>query len=453
MVSLLLCLLLVQLRWSLCSTVLDNLLQQTNIAFLSQRDVMGEIHVNQVGLVGVELCSMFGSVGEGGDVIAEMLQAGVQMFVMDINYDEEAKRWQLCGSMGLGEALSAVSEQIDLFLPTLYTDIVVLALRGDVAAADANSEALRDAIRHIEQWVIPANTVRQVWPQLNNLLYGQERRVFVVSLDEELRDALGEEAYGPDVVTYVKGNDTIDCEDLTGSWKFLERDFRLADVQEYVRCGYSPVITGNSVAGMTDLVALVKAARLWSWAPGEPTTDITTRDVRRCASLAYNSTTQRAAWRATACRQLLPLLCQSADDRYRWQVAPNHFTFEHASYNGVCPAGYKASLPRTALEQRELERYLSENYPSDEQYWIHLNSISVEKCWVVGGPETPCPYMGVVSTRNFAAMIMTSSVLVLCLLVLIILLNLVRVPVQDNRRSWKRALSSYSKAETEGVPM
>lgn len=393
---------------------------------------------------------MFETVGDGQDTLAAMLQTGVQTLVMDIGYDEDAGGWQMCGRTSLSEGISTVSRQIERLFPTLYANLVVLVLRG--GAAEAHYEALRDAIGRVGRWTYSAEKVKATSPHLNSLLDDQEKRVLVVALDDSLCEALGTVAFGPEDVAYVEGNDTIDCSEHTDSWSFIEREFHWTDVREYVRLGCSPVITGKSVANISELEALVKVAQVWSWGAGEPALTDANSEMQRCASLGYDSATERATWKSTSCRQNLPVLCQAVNDRYSWLVGTRNLRFDQLNMDS-CPSGYKPSVPRTPLEQREVERYLSEHHPSDGQYWIYLNSISVEKCWVVGGPETPCPYVALVSTRNFAAMIVTSSILVLLLLVLIILLDLVRVPIQDNRRSWKRALGSYSKAETEGVPM
>ena len=55
------------------------------------------------------------------------------------------------------------------------------------------------------------------------------------------------------------------------------------------------------------------------------------------------------------------------------------------------------------------------NYP----IWIDLNDITVENCFVSGGPYAQCPYQETVTTDKFVRMIAPSFVVAMVVLVLI----------------------------------
>lgn len=159
-------------------------------------------------------------------------------------------------------------------------------------------------------------------------------------------------------------------------------------------------------------------------------------------------------WRVDNCYNSNIGLCRYKNTAFKWLVRSNKATyFDFDSYQGSkCPDQYTFNIPRTPLEQRSLISYLKNASFPDTQIWIDLNSISVSNCWVSGGPYASCPYEKVISRRNFVKMMVPASVCSFALLCIVVYLSVLKVPIYDNRKNWRRVINKISKSELEGVP-
>ncbi|GMG20062.1 unnamed protein product [Ambrosiozyma monospora] len=126
---------------------------------------------------------------------------------------------------------------------------------------------------------------------------------------------------------------------------------------------------------------------------------------------------------------------------------------------------WELALPYSSVLQRHLESLIpnttdsassssdDDTTTSDDEivgYWIDINSLSAEYCWV-SGINSNCPYQKIVSVRRFAEMITPSSTIAGFLLLLILALHFDSVPIHRNTNHWKRLLNEKLKDEYEGV--
>ncbi|ODV63771.1 Mtc6p ASCRUDRAFT_5709 [Ascoidea rubescens DSM 1968] len=92
----------------------------------------------------------------------------------------------------------------------------------------------------------------------------------------------------------------------------------------------------------------------------------------------------------------------------------------------------------------------------ENSFWVDFNSLDVEDCWVRGGAKAKCPYFldEIKDNRNFNLMMSIFSIVlgfVIGLLIFIIKMQK-HLPIQNNRKRWKKTISKYSENEYEGVP-
>ena len=144
-------------------------------------------------------------------------------------------------------------------------------------------------------------------------------------------------------------------------------------------------------------------------------------------------------WEVSNCYEKYLFACQNKLSRNEWKLnnstKRNYFDID----DDDCPEGYFFSLPRLNIEMLSLMTTVKQenvNYP----IWIDLNDITVENCFVSGGPYAQCPYQETVTTDKFVRMIAPSFVVAMVVLVLIFIEKVFRkTPIQTNRkRYWKR---------------
>lgn len=153
-------------------------------------------------------------------------------------------------------------------------------------------------------------------------------------------------------------------------------------------------------------------------------------------------------WMPKLCLDEFPVACANATSQYSWALGNRLTLYGHA--DEVCPPGFVFDCPRNALAQAALLEMLASS--GESAVWVDLNLLLVANCWVTGGENAECPYTRVVSLRNFVGMILASSVVLVVLLVVMVLLRLRHIPVQGNKRYWRREAAAASKESIEGVP-
>lgn len=242
------------------------------------------------------------------------------------------------------------------------------------------------------------------------------------------------------------------------SWRFAYDDqqqpFTNTSIKRLISEGYSPIL--NTPISSNSDISNIFSMSLWSWNTSEPLQPEQARQISadgdntrntqsayKCAALTQDG------WVVSNCYQDKYVVCRKNSRAYEWEISDSKGVYFHAE--DACPGDTVFSVPRTALQQTSLINYLG-RLGSNYSVWIDMNSIAISDCWVTGGPYASCPYQKVSSSRNFVQMLAPAAAFCGFILFGILLLRLKRVPVQDNRKHWKKLLANYTENEYEGVP-
>ncbi|AMD18641.1 HBL261Wp [Eremothecium sinecaudum] len=473
----------------------SSLTEDTALGIWSQRDVMSNITIDQVPVVGLDLgTSIFsGAVNNSNELmlLEKVLDSGVQAFIIDLTFNNSTNRWDVANTTHSLHTFVNVLERYLIRTNTnIHVNMWVLLLRfpeGAPTTADEHGQVamLENELGGIGSFIYEVSDLRREnnvgsnvttlsvgqlnWPTLHDFLYVRKKRVVVMLQDQELGNQTNR-IFGSSVLHFTSGNSTAVCPFTTQSdlinqsghsWRFLHADYETRGIKEYLRCGYSPIIRNRYNSGnISQLVPIIGAATYWSWdnhlpyLHEEDTQKGKPYAAHRCTLFRYNASSQSGSWVIADCNQKRPYICKSETSPYEWfkaDQAGNHSTYFELGRFAPCPSNHTFSLPETPLQQRSLEKYLSDNSSPDIELWIDLNSVQILNCWVTGGPDTLCPYHKK-PLGTFTEMMVPACILFAVFMVIIITLDLIRVPIQDNRRSWKRVINNYSKSETDGIP-
>ncbi|KAM3164190.1 Maintenance of telomere capping protein 6 [Lachancea thermotolerans] len=471
------------------------------IALRSQRDVLSNISIDKVPMVGVQLNEVAfrgtSNETESLEILASLLNVGVQAYMMDIEFDESYNLTISGSDTSLGTTLSTFKRFISSSNNYLNADMLVLLLRlkqnTNTSTKGApsnfpNITAILDLYLGSSTLYTPSqlaydrssgnvapsygNLNSPDWPSLNYFLYSIQKRAVVFYVDTASSDALQSPAiFNASNLNYETSNTSIVCP-LTNnaqvlntsslSWRFLQKDYSPSDIREYTMCGYSPIIDNKYNPNSINTISnVLENSLLWSWASYEPNTSDDTRSnstslvARRCAVVHYTKSNSSSYWTVANCYDRKRALCKRDGNDFEWAVTQegaSYFSHHDQDGNGFCPDNFSLSLPQTALQEKSLDNYLSQLSPEGWEIWIDLNSVSVPDCWVPDGPYASCPYQKEVSTRNFVSMITPVSVFAAVTILMLIMLSWRRVPIQDNRKRWKRVINSHLGSKAEGVP-
>jgi hypothetical protein len=243
------------------------------------------------------------------------------------------------------------------------------------------------------------------------------------------------------------------------SWRFAydsdSDEFTTESLADVVLEGYSPIVS-HSIS--TDELTSLLNSSLWSWAPNEPLTeeiaranaaesgDSLVQAAFRCAAI-----NQEGKWEVANCYDMKVIACRGEKD-FDWVLSKQSDTYFNSDDKcSDIEGNYTFSVPKTSLEQKYLRDYIK-NKEVNGTVWIDMNSIAISNCWVTGGPYASCPYQKISSHRNFVSMLTPATMMTLLLLVFIFLLRFRKVPVQKNRKHWRRIEREKSEGEYEGVP-
>lgn len=473
---------------------------QVEYGIRSQRDLMINVSIDQLPLVGVSLFDAFLKNGRNDDTrtlisFMELMQHGVQSFTVDL--ESRRNQWMLKKSnISFTKFLNVFQTYVNISDNNLSANMLVLLLRISPSnATNATSLATNetnftdildenlgrqriytpDDLRYDREYGRVYNTFNNDsvgWPALGSFLYDKRRRVVLMEISENLIHQKTPYVFnGSSVLHLDEGNATLgipktanEIQNLSAiGWKFLEASFTTTDIRQYVEIGYSPIITNEySTHDFGDIYPLLNLTILWSWKPDQPIT-ISSSNKRNqnqqltaynCAALHYTSANFSASWDVENCYARHKGLCKHRSQDYLWIISKGHdtyFEFDQHS-DSQCPDDYYFSLPKTPLEQLAVTQYLRNSSSEDAYFWIDMNSIAVSDCWVTGGPDATCPYQRSVSKRNFVSMLTPVTVCSFVILCMVFYLNLLHVPIHNNRKSWRRIVNEVSKWEVDGVP-
>ncbi|ODQ79903.1 hypothetical protein BABINDRAFT_36838 [Babjeviella inositovora NRRL Y-12698] len=242
---------------------------------------------------------------------------------------------------------------------------------------------------------------------------------------------------------------------LAESFRFIsdsdELKFTPNTFLDYIASGYSPIVN-HTIQPLSDFALFINYS-LWSWSEQELSgksvvsgydSDDDTDDYR-CATFI------ESGWSVGLCDTAYQLACRNNNDPQSWSFSTDMYAYLDTKKNDYCPSGTKFSVPQSALEQQALHAAMaSQNiaYP----IWINLNALSAVDCWVTGGALASCPYQKVISSHDYLAMVTASCVVTFAILALIIGTRFYHVPVQGNRKHWKKIMTRMKEEEFEGVP-
>ncbi|ODV93852.1 hypothetical protein PACTADRAFT_51600 [Pachysolen tannophilus NRRL Y-2460] len=259
---------------------------------------------------------------------------------------------------------------------------------------------------------------------------------------------------GFELTSYTFLNDTCQSDALengekkpfkTISNQVSEWNFTLDSYKAYIECGISPIL--NSSFSPYDSISDYLNISLWSWNVNQPTIGTGTDEDEDYTCALFDST---GGWRVGSCSEQYPIACKNTSTNFEWIIA--NISKDYFSAGDYCPAGTVFDTPRNALDNLALMKTLNLEDDDVSDVWIDLNCINVENCWVTGGPEASCPYADIITKKLLVEMITPASVVSFVLLILTILAKFDNVPIQSNRRHWKKLINEYSKDEYEGVP-
>lgn len=271
---------------------------------------------------------------------------------------------------------------------------------------------------------------------------------------------------------YYQQDDT-EIASTNSSWasaSFLGPDMALSKISHIASnltsCGISPILnqtlSSSPASQNLSLYHAIPIASIWNWAPSEPrnssTNSTTANSDYRCAFLDVRSD-YVGHWRVADCTTQYHAACRINGRPYEWTISESTIPFTSAS--GACPDGSTFAVPRTALENTYLYRQLlrlprsridpevgSPNADTSG-VWLNFHSLTVEACWVTGGPDAGCPYSFDKDAQQQRTIIVP---IVASIIALVITALTLFVKCNVNRRMSRRRKRGDGGWDYEGVP-
>ncbi|VEU23860.1 DEKNAAC105006 [Brettanomyces naardenensis] len=492
-----------------------NLSANRAIALRTQRDVSGNATVASAVVMGVNLTSVvFEPFGYNDNSLADirtLLNVGVEAMTIDAYYNEYTEDWTLCpydilasnsstgkcgdvASFNISSIVTTMNEFLSATDTVLSTNVLYILLNlNSIVYPNASSmtgiHRLGKVFQGIENLVTPEVFNVESQPTLHELLFTKDLRVFTIVVEDNLLsnttydisldlDTLfvsseiasninktQVEASGQTLVplpavyqNFNEGNISSLDDSNSSSFRFLyeteDNEYIIDSFRNTLLSGYSPIIS-RSFPNLANISSFLENS-FWSWAAGQPpvqsaaspsssgnSTVANQASVYRCAILTDHG------WTTAACSSKFRCACLNPSDSDRFVItkdASDYMSAEETCYE--LGDEYVFALPHTAMEQRDMMDMLPEGLTG---VWININSISSGNCWVEG-LITACPYQKTISRRIFIRMITPGSVVAFLLLCLIAVFQFDRVPVQKNRKHWRKLMHDQLGDEFEGVP-
>jgi hypothetical protein len=230
-------------------------------------------------------------------------------------------------------------------------------------------------------------------------------------------------------------------------------------LQNYTGCGISPVINqtlgGQTANTEVDPYRNMSISSMWSWAVGEPRNVSSLpgygkiavdSDVLRCAMMDLTS---NGHWRAGNCSNAYRAACRVDSNPYSWILSDTKQSFSDSC--NICSSGSSFDVPRTGLENTYLYHTAlssSNTTTLDDPVWINLNSIDVQYCWVMGGANATCIYIGDADNVGRRTILVPT---IAAIVILVITASTIFVKCNSNRRISRRKRVSQG-WDYEGVP-
>ncbi|KAJ5618407.1 hypothetical protein N7528_007050 [Penicillium herquei] len=235
-------------------------------------------------------------------------------------------------------------------------------------------------------------------------------------------------------------------------------------ISDMLACGMSPMLNDTlfdqSANANIDHYRNVSLSSSWAWAIGEPKGAATgggsdgVAPFDRCAIMDL---TVSGHWRSTNCSDVRRGACRVGNSPYSWALT--NATADYSHISNYCPPGSSFAVPRTALENTYLYKFLSDEPssildatstdPAYREVLLDFNSIDVTSCWVTGGPDASCPYASDPQEleRRTVIVAAVASVVICAIFALTVFIK-----CNANRRNSRRRKRVIEGWEYEGVP-
>jgi hypothetical protein len=224
-------------------------------------------------------------------------------------------------------------------------------------------------------------------------------------------------------------------------------------------CGISPVVdqtlSGKTADSDVDPYRNLSVSSLWSWSIGEPqnvsviSNDQGSGDTTELFRCAFMDLTLMGHWRAGNCSDEYRAACRAYNFPYSWVISDKAQSFSEAT--DACPSNMTFDVPRTGLENTYLyQSTLSAlNGGHEQRVWVNFNSIDVQYCWVLGGPNVTCPYT---PDGDYIARRTILIPTIAAIIILIVTALTVFVKCNSNRHTSRRRKRVVEGWDYEGVP-
>ncbi|KAG7195778.1 Maintenance of telomere capping protein 6 [Scheffersomyces spartinae] len=229
----------------------------------------------------------------------------------------------------------------------------------------------------------------------------------------------------------------------------------------FISCGYSPILNAKeySISNFTtgedvrsqDLGAIINNFLARTFLLTE-LTDVDDEESMKAATRCVVFVSDLLS-KVANCYNQYPYACQNISNPVDWFIGDDEREYFDA-YSDACPEGYQFSVPHLLVELISMRNEIHKkniSYP----VWVDINDITVNLCFVSGGPYANCPYQETVSKQKLVGLIAPSFVVGAVILVLMFLERFFRTnPIQTRRKTyWRRRVLEFNKLhEYEGVP-
>lgn len=353
-------------------------------AIRSQRDIMANITIDQVPLIGVDLRQILfnnesmlienntgsATAMNGTNLLlnfASLLNVGVQNFVIDLEFKDEM--WMVVDTpLNFNSVLATLQTFLHQSHNNLSANLLVILLRiasgtsqmleSNMALnSENNLTSILDQIIGGSYIYSPVDlykdnnlnyttgdganmltnsTSQFSWPALGNFLFQKKKRLIIAEITDQLTEKYSTFVFKKSVMHYDADNTTLACpndiaslQNITSvSWRFLQSSFTTDDIKEYVYCGQSPIIANKfDIATVTNITDLIQATLIWTWKHNEPRLSNSrllmgkdSMQAYNCASMTYSLSDDVIEWEVANCFNTKEGLCRKDGSEYEWLV-------------------------------------------------------------------------------------------------------------------------------------
>ncbi|CZR62431.1 related to Lectin C-type domain protein [Phialocephala subalpina] len=220
-------------------------------------------------------------------------------------------------------------------------------------------------------------------------------------------------------------------------------------------CGISPLLNATllNVTARDNFIPYqnYSYAAIWSWALGEPksynNSGVDNSSLYRCATANIDLL---GRWVVADCSQKYYAACRAQGQPYNWTITTYPISYTYADQ--ACQDGYTFAAPRTALENTYLNQAMRDSH-RDNSAWVDFNSLDVNMCWTVGGPNATCPYTDTLAQEDdFRKRVILVPTVAAVIVLIITALTIFAKAVGNKKSTRRRKRRADNGFIYEGVP-